>query len=92
LARLLGGRFEHSQLNDECGHSLGQQYLLGGPRLRQCADFLLALLQPAESPLSVVSALRSNTFADRALLISVLIVFGHESVSLPKSLLSSFDS
>jgi hypothetical protein len=40
--------------------------------------------------LPVLSALRSNAFADCPLLISVLIVLGHESVSVPESLLSSF--
>ena len=43
-----------------------------------------------ESPLPVISAPRSNALADASLLIPVLIVFGHESVSVPKSLLSSF--
>jgi len=90
LARLLRGQLERSQLNYRCGNSLRQQNLLGGPRLRQRADFLFALLQAGEGLLPVLSALRSNAFADCPLLISVLIVLGHESVSVPESLLSSF--
>jgi hypothetical protein len=90
LARLLRGQFERSQLDDGRGYSLRQQNLLGGPRLRQCADFPFALLKPGNGLLPVLSALRSNAFADCSLLIAVFIVLGYESVSLPESLLSSF--
>ena len=74
----------------DCGYSLRQQYLLGGPRLRQCANFLFALLQPSEGLLPVLSALRSNAFADCPLLITILVILGHQSISVPESLLSSF--
>ena len=82
LARLLRGHFERSQFDDGRGYSLRQQDLLGGPRLRQCADFLFALLQPGEGLLPVLSALCSNALADCPLLISVLIVFRHEGFSV----------
>jgi hypothetical protein len=90
LARLLRGHFERTQLYDGGGDSLGQQYLLGGPWLRRCADFLFALVQPGEGLLLGLSSLRSNAFADCSLLISVLIVFKQEGFSVLESLLSSF--
>ena len=90
LACLLRGHFEHPQLDDGGGYSLRQQYLLGRSRLRQCADFPFALLQADEGLLSVLSALHSNALADASLLIAVLIELGQESVSVPKSLFSSF--
>jgi hypothetical protein len=92
LARLLRGQLERSQLDDGRGHSLRQQYLFGGPRLRQCTDFLFALLQQGEGLLPVLSALRSNAFADCPLLISVLIVFKQKGFSVLEPLLSSLVS
>ncbi len=61
-----------SELDDESGQCLRRQDFLRGPRQRQCAGFLLVLIQASEGLLPVLTVLRSNASAGCPLRVNAL--------------------